>query len=102
MNIQLGNLKLKDIVKEQYIKQIQNFLDENGFHHTATCENVDSKEGNYHIYDIPRHIHICGEEKAYQFVKFLQENNLVDRAFIGIIGILPLPISNNQSESEDV
>lgn len=90
MNIFLGNYKLEQIVKEEYVEQIQKFLDENGYTRTENNNELRNKEGNYHIYDMPRHIHICGEAKTQEFVKYLQDNDLVQKAFIGRIGIAPV------------
>jgi len=86
MNIYLGNLNLKDIVKTESIDKIQTFLDSNGYKHEFDCEAVENKKGNYHIYDIPRVWAICGEEKANQLVNFLKKENLVEE-FIGTVGV---------------
>ena len=87
MNIQLGNLSLKDIVEEEHLPKIEAFLKENGFVRESVCEKVKEKEGNYHIYDIPRLISICGEAKMNQFIDFLKDNSLVQNAFVGRISI---------------
>ncbi|MBW1975233.1 MAG: hypothetical protein JRI45_06645 [Deltaproteobacteria bacterium] len=91
MGIFLGNLELKDIVREEHLPKIQSFLDKNGFSHTAICSNVKKKEGNYHIYEMPRQIHICGKEKAFQFIDFLRKEKMVVEAFIGKIGVVVIP-----------
>jgi len=91
MSIFLGNLELKDIVREEYLPKIQSFLDRNGFSHTAICSNIKKKEGNYHIYEMPRQIHVCGEEKAFQLLNFLKRERLVAKAFIGKIGVVVIP-----------
>jgi len=90
MNVYLGNLKLSDIVKQEYLDQIQGFLDENGYTHTPKCDDVCEVEGNYHIFDMPKQIHIAGEKKAQEFVAFLRENDLVAKAFVGRIGVAPV------------
>jgi hypothetical protein len=87
MNIQLGNLDLKDVVEAEYINQIQNFLDSNGFKKESVCNNIQNEEGNYHIFDMPRLFVICGENKMQEFIKFLQENDFVQKAFIGRLGL---------------
>ena len=87
MNILLGDLKLKDIVVAEYLEKIQSFLDMNGYQHESVCDDVSKTKGNYHIYDIPRSLHIAGEDKAWQFINYLKEEKLVQDAFIGRIGI---------------
>lgn len=86
-NILLGNLKLKDIVKDEYIADISTFLDSNGYKHTEVCADVSKYSGNYHIYDMPRLIQFCDKEKMLQFINYLKENDLVEKAFIGTIGV---------------
>ncbi len=87
MGIFLGNLQLNDIVEKKYLNKIQLFLEENGYQRTTKCDDVEKKEGNYHIYDIPRLIHICGEKKVEQFIKFLKTEKLIGEAFIGQVGV---------------
>ena len=87
MSILLGNLGLKDIVKEEYLEKISNFLSENGFQRQEKCDNIKKQLGNYHIYDLPRLMIVCDEEKMKDFIKFLQAEDLVGKAFIGQVGI---------------
>jgi len=87
MSIQLGNLELKNIVEEEYLNQIQDFLNNNGFKRESTCDKIENEIGNYHIFDIPKLMIICGEEKLQEFIKFLQDNNLVGNAFKGSVGL---------------
>lgn len=87
MNIQLGNLSIKDIVKDDFVDTISNYLKDNGYKHTFVCEDVEKAEGNFHIYDIPRLFVICGENKMKDFIKFLQDNKLVVDAFKSKIGV---------------
>lgn len=94
MNILLGNLELDAIVKPEYLPKVQSFLEDNGFQRETFCDEVESKLGNYHIYDMPRQIHICGEDKTQQFIKFLQDEDLVAKAFIGRVGVAPLPLTH--------
>ena len=91
----LGNLRLKDIVKEEYTEVIQKFLDENGYKKTAKCDDVNKAEGNFHIYDIPRQIHICGEEKVKSFHSFLVKNHLTKKAFTGMLSLVEATPSSN-------
>jgi len=87
MNIYLGNLQLKEIVKDEHLDIIQLFLDNNGFKHTANTSEMCQRRGNYHIFDIPRVMTICGEDKMDQFISFLKENDLVGKGFIGPVGL---------------
>ena len=87
MNIQLGNLELKDIVKEEYLEKISTFLNENGFQREQRCDDIEKKLGNYHIFDLPRLITVCDEEKMQQFIKFLKTENIVEKGFNGLIGM---------------
>lgn len=87
MSIQLGNLDLKDVVREDFVETISNYLRDKGYKHTSVCENVKKEEGNFHIYDIPRLFVICGENKMKDFLKFLQDNELVEKAFKNSIGL---------------
>jgi len=87
MNIQLGNLELKDVFKEEHLEKISSYLESNGYRKEANCERVKTQNGNYHIYDIPRLMTICGEEKQNEFIKFLQDNNLVSCSVKGQLGI---------------
>lgn len=83
----LGNYRLDQIVKADYLDKIQKFLDDNGYKMTFKCDDVEKELGNYHIYDIPRVMVVCGEEKMDNFITFLKENNLVGKAFIGQVGL---------------
>jgi len=87
MNIYIGNLRLKDIIKEQHLKTVQTFLDNNGFKKISKCDDVENEEGNYHIYDIPRQFHICGEKKGEEFIKFVKDEDLLGKGFIGSVGM---------------
>jgi len=87
MNIQLGNLELKDVVEKEYLQKIQEFLDTNGYKRENTCNNIENELGNYHIFDIPRQIVICGREKMEDFIKFLQTENIVAKGFKERIGL---------------
>jgi hypothetical protein len=87
MSLFLGNLSLADIVTEEYFDIIQKFLDENGYKHTAKCDDIEKEEGNYHIFDMPRQMQVCGVEKVRQFISFLQANDLVEKAFVGRIAL---------------
>lgn len=75
MNIQLGNLELKDVVEKEYLQKIQEFLDTNGYKRENTCNNIENELGNYHIFDIPRQIVICGREKIEDLI-----NSIIDLA----------------------
>lgn len=85
--MQLGNLSLEDIIESEYLDQIKTFLDNNGFQHESVCDHIKNKKGNYHIFDIPRLILVCNENKMQEFIKFLQENDLVAKAFKSRIGL---------------
>ena len=101
MNILLGNLKIEDIIKPEYQDKIKQFLDSNGFTKEPECKLVATKEGNYHIYEIPRVIDICGEHKAQEFVKHIQESNL-NSAFIGKIGVtIAQPVSKLKEKENE-
>jgi len=87
MIIRLGNLQLEDIIEKKYFKKIQNFLDTNGYTREVKCDDIEKVEGNYHIFDMPRLFVICGENKMDDFMKFLQKEKLVGKAFIGQLGL---------------
>lgn len=87
MNIQLGNLKLEDVVEKEYLDTIQAFLDTNEFVHTAKCDDISGVKGNYHIFDIPTLITICDEDKMKEFIAFLQDNDLVGKGFSRRVGV---------------
>ena len=86
MNIQLGNLKLENIVEEDYLEKVNNFLNQNGFKKENRCDDINKRLGNYHIFDIPRLILICNEEKMQEFIKFLRTEDIVGKCFKGNIG----------------
>ncbi len=79
MRICLGNLKLSDILDSKYVERVESFLKENGFNREVICENINKKEGNYHIFDMPKVWEICGDEFGKKLVRFLQDNDLVDK-----------------------
>lgn len=87
MNIQLGNLALKDIVEEKYLQKVEDFLNTNGYKRESVCNDIENEVGNYHIFDIPRQIVICGKEKMEDFIKFLQAENIVSSGFKERIGL---------------
>lgn len=87
MSIFLGNLPLKAVVKEKYVEQIQLFFDNNGYKYTAKCDDIEKEKGNYHIYDMPRVIHICGRDKVEEFIDFLRKEDLSQKAFIERIAV---------------
>ena len=87
MSIQLGNLKLKDIIKEDSLEKIESFLEKNGYNKINKCDDVKKELGNYHIYNIPRLMIICGEEKMKQFLSFIQEEKLIQNSFIGQVAL---------------
>jgi len=80
MSIYLGNLNLKDIIKEEYLIEIKEWLKNNRFNKVSNTSMISNKKGNYHIFDIPKMIVICGEEKAKEFVDFITNNSL-NKAF---------------------
>lgn len=87
MGIFLGNLELKDIVKEKYLNEIKKYLDENNFIKVEKCEEIRSVAGNYHIFDMPRTIAMAGETKVIDFMDFLRKNDLIEKAFIGNVSL---------------
>jgi len=87
MNIMLGNLQLKEVVNEEYLEKIENFLKDNGYKLENKCDNVKNKEGNYHIYDLPRVIVVCGEQKHNELIDFLKKEDLVGKGFKGTLGL---------------
>lgn len=87
MNIKLGNLDLKDVINDEHLKEINKFLESNGYRREVNCNNVEKLSGNYHIYDIPRIMVICGKDKQDEFIKYLQENDLVSNVSKGQLGI---------------
>ena len=101
MNIQLGNLELRDIVEENYLEKVSNFLNKNGFKKEERCDDINNQLGNYHIFDIPRLIMICNEEKMQEFIKFLQTEAIVEKGFKGNIGVsyVDLAISSPKAKN---
>ena len=87
MNIHLGNLELKNVVEEDYLEKVSNFLNENGFQKENKCDDIKKQLGNYHIFDIPRLIIICNEGKMQEFIKFLQTEDIVGKGFKGAVGV---------------
>lgn len=87
MDIMLGNLELQDIVKPEYIDQVQSFFDNNGFQREQKCDQVCMKPGNYHIYYMPRTLVICDMAKVEQFVSFVKQAGISAIAFIGSIQV---------------
>lgn len=86
MRVYFGNLQLRDIIEKESLKEIETFLNSNGFTHTSDTASVGSKEGNYHIYSEPRQIHICGDIKAKEFVDFIMDNDL-SKVFVGSVAV---------------
>jgi hypothetical protein len=95
MNLQLGNLNLEEIINPEYLQQIQDFLDNNGYQRENICSNIEKKIGNYHIFDLPRQIMICDVDKTKEFIKFLQDNDLVEKAFKERISLAGCELLNN-------
>lgn len=87
MIIMLGNLELSDIVKPEYLDQVQSFFDTNGFQREQKCDEVCKKPGNYHIYDMPRALVICDMAKVQEFVTFVKQAGISAIAFIGNIQV---------------
>ena len=83
MGIYLGNLKLEDIIKEEYLDKIKQFFDNNRFKYVSKCNEVEDEVGNYHIYEMPRQIMFCGKDKIEEFFRFLEIEQLLYKAFIG-------------------
>lgn len=83
----LGNLQLKDVVEDKHLEKIQKFLDDNDYGKEAKCDSVKKQLGNYHIYDMPRLMVICGEEKMNNFIAFLRKENLVGEGFKGALNL---------------
>ena len=94
MNIRLGNLALSEVVSPEALVQIKNYLEENGFKWTPSCNELTKEDGNFHIFDMPRLIEICGKEKMDNFIEFLRENDLVGSGFIGRVGVTYCDKSN--------
>jgi len=94
MNIFLGNLKLEDVIKEECLNKIQEFLNQNGYRKETRCNKIEEEVGNYHIFDIPRQMQVCGEEKTKQFISFLRKENFIEKAFKGSLTLVS--VSNNQ------
>ena len=86
-NIFFGNLQLDDIVKAEHLEKVQGFLDDNGYQREMKCDKIDEKLGNYHIFDMPKQMHICGYEKYQQLIAFLKKESLVGEGFNGSVSI---------------
>jgi len=101
MNIQLGNLKLENIIEEYYLEKVNNFLNQNGFKKENRCDAINKRLGNYHIFDIPRLIMICNEEKMKEFIKFLRTEDIIGKGFKGNIGVsyVDLAISSPKAKN---
>jgi len=94
MNIQLGNLQLKDVINDKYLEKIEKFLSENGYQREVKCDSVEKKTGNYHIYDMPRIFVVCGKKKTSEFVDFLKKEDLVGKGFKGNLGLSSCDLIN--------
>lgn len=86
MNVYFGNLEIKDILNKKFVEKVEKFLNKNGYNHSSDTASVGNKEGNYHIYEMPRQIHICGDDKAKEFVDFVVSNDL-SKEFIGSVAV---------------
>lgn len=82
----LGNCDLNQIIKEEYIQKVQDFLDNNDYRKTDNCDDVKKENGNYHIYDIPRVIVVCGEHKMNELIEFMRNEGIIGDGLIGEIG----------------
>lgn len=93
MSICLGNLSIKDVVHNKCTQKVLDFLNDNGYQLEPNCDSVSKKEGNYHIYDIPKVMHICGQEKGKKFLEFVDEEEIVTKDSVPILSIKWLPKS---------
>ena len=80
--VRFGNLEIKDVVREKYVTKVTEYFDNNGYQREERCDQVSRRKGNYHIYELPRMIVICGEDKMMQFYGFLKDGGLTDEAFV--------------------
>ena len=62
------------------INKIKEWLKNNRFNKVSNTSMISNKKGNYHIFDIPKIITICGEGKTKEFVDFITNNSL-NKAF---------------------
>lgn len=87
MVIRIGNLQIRDVVNDKYLEKIQRFLDENEYRREEKCDSIKKKLGNYHIYDVPRIIVICGEDKCNEFINFCKKEDLIEDGFKRQLGL---------------
>lgn len=87
MNIQLGNLAIEEVVNPDALEKIKVFLNDNGYKRIDRCVDIENEVGNFHIFDIPRLITICGKEKMQEFISFLRDNDLISSGFKERIGL---------------
>lgn len=87
MSIMLGNLQLKDVINDIHLEKIEKYLNENGYQKENKCDCVKNKIGNYHIYDMPKLIVICGEIKMNEFIDFLKKKDLIGNGFKEKLGL---------------
>ena len=92
--LRLGNLQLNEVVNKNCLEKIQKFLDENGYRREEKCDSVKNKVGNYHIYDLPRIIVICGGNKTNEFIDFCKKENLLENGFNGQLGLTYCDLEN--------
>ena len=78
---------IEQIIKEEYLPKVEKFLGENGFKREHKCDDVGKETGNYHIYDMPRRMVICGEDKMNEFIEFLKREGIVASGFKGRVGL---------------
>jgi len=74
--IRLGNLKLEDILEDDYIEIVDKLLKENCFQRVDEIDRVKTIEKGYHIFDIPKEIVFSDERVAKEFVDLILENDL--------------------------
>lgn len=84
------------MVVDIHLEKIEKYLNENGYRKENKCDDVENKIGNYHIYDMPRLIVICGEEKMNEFISFLKKEDLIENGFKGRLGLTYCGLKKNQ------
>ena len=87
MNVVLGNLQLKDIVRDEYIDVIQAFLHTNGYQREPAVDRIGDKDANYHIYAMPRIMVFGNKAKIVGFYEFLEKKGLADKVFKARLGL---------------
>ena len=94
MSIYLGDLDLKDVCQEDSYQVIQQVFDDVGIKHYHLADMRNAKEGDYHIFDIPRMLVIKGNDITDKLISELKKKGLVS----SFKGQIQIGVSQNKEE----